>query len=204
MDASRGVRVVVRGPRDGVWRVVGWYVFPRRACFAFTGYVTDLRLGIDDGEGVGETVAIIALAILTTLNQIELENMWAAVPNLSLVLSIYMMWFSTFDDAMDCVEDSSVHDYPAMICAFAEKHGVPVKGVHDVEAYSVEHLDEDQVALVRKAATKDKFKFKQQVGLTPLPIYCCIEADMICSGRSFSNTYHQSYSKAALNTTSPR
>jgi hypothetical protein len=126
-----------------------------------------ISVGIDDGEGVGHTVVIIGLAILATLNQLEQDNMWHAVPNLPIILSIYMMWFSNFSDAMECAEDSGVPNFPAMIQKFAQKHDTPIKGVYNVdscmEEFDINDLDEDKIDLVQSGPTTDKFKFKQQV-----------------------------------------
>lgn len=116
---------------------------------------------------MGETVAIICRALLTMLNQIEKDKVWDEIPNLGLILSIYFDWLLQFGDAMSCAVDEDVEAYPAMIRAYVEKHNLELKGPHGIEAalegVNISDLDEDQVKLVEKAATKDKWKFKTAV-----------------------------------------
>ena len=116
----------------------------------------------------GETIAMICLALLTMLNQLEKDKLWDEVPNLSLILGIYFSLLNDFEDAIDCAENEDCASYPAMIRLYAEKHNMEIKGVHDakqyVEKFDTEELEEAQVKLVKKAAVKDKFKFKQAVG----------------------------------------
>lgn len=103
------------------------------------------------------------------LNQLEKDKVWDQVPNLSLVVGIYFAMLNDFEDAMDCAEDEDVASYPAMIRLYAEKHKMPIKGVYGVNKYvdnwKIDELDEAQVKLVKKAAVKDKFKFKQAVSI---------------------------------------
>ena len=118
---------------------------------------------IDDGDRLRQTLEQIGLALLSTLNRIELDDLWDAIPNVSLILSMYFAWARTFKNAM--------HDQTWLVEAlvYAEKHSMDVQGVHGIEEvlqeHSTETVDDGCIRRIRRPPLKDKHNFARQVCL---------------------------------------
>jgi len=115
---------------------------------------------------VGDTIELIGLTLLSTLNCIEKENLWDSLPNLSLILSMYVFWLPNFDDAMDINEQNWI---PGLV-AYAEKHDMKIEGIYGIEhavaKFPSDELEEAELRKIKKAASKDKHGFKHSKTLS--------------------------------------
>jgi hypothetical protein len=122
---------------------------------------------IDDGEGLSDTLFILGLAILSTLNRLEQADLLKAnspIPNLSMVLTTIFEWVGNFEDAISIGKEQV---WPSQIVAYAEKHGIELNTVYNAEEmlenHSVDDLTPANLKLVKSAAKADKFGFKAKV-----------------------------------------
>lgn len=120
---------------------------------------------IDDGMRVYETLQIVGLAILSTLNILEqgdLLNNDSVIPNIPLILSLFLGFPGDFGDAMSLGDEDQ--DWPNAITAYAAKHDTNIKGKYGVtgENYPADELSAKKIALVEKAASVDKWDFKRR------------------------------------------
>lgn len=120
---------------------------------------------IDDSRRVFETLQIVGLTFLSTLNMLEQANLLendSVIPNISLVLSLILGFLGGFAESMSL--RGKGQDWPNAITAYAEKHGINIKGKYGITGkhYRVSRLSTKKRALVEKAASIDKWMFKQQ------------------------------------------
>jgi len=118
---------------------------------------------IDDGDRVRHTLEQIGLALLSTLNRLEKDGLWDAIPNISLILSIFFTWAPDFKDAM--YDQTWLNE----VVAYTEKHAMEIEGTFDIQKtldnYSTDDLDDGCIRRVHRPPSKDKHKFIQQVCL---------------------------------------
>jgi hypothetical protein len=120
---------------------------------------------IDDGERVCETLQIVGLTVLSTLNILEQADLLkndSVIPNIPLILSLFLGFLGNFADAMSVRGEDQ--DWPNAITAYAEKHDIKIKGKYGIteKHYRANRLSAKKIALVGKAASVDKWKFKQR------------------------------------------
>lgn len=110
-----------------------------------------------------ETIELIGCALLSTLNNLEKDSLWDAVPDLGLVLAMFIYWVPGFADAMSINEQN----WLPKVVAYAEKHDTQIRGVYNIEAvvaqFSSDDLEDDQLKKTKRAPSKDKHGFKQMV-----------------------------------------
>lgn len=122
--------------------------------------ITDLVTVIDHGKRVYETLQIVGLTVLSTLNMLEQADLLkndSVILNIPLVLSLFLGFLGDFADAMSF--RGKDQDWPNAITAYAEKHNIKIKGKYGITG---KHYPSKNVALVRMAASADKWKFKQR------------------------------------------
>lgn len=120
---------------------------------------------IDDGERVYETLQIVGHTVLSTLNILEQADLLkndSVIPNIPLILSLFLGFLGNFADAMSVRGENQ--DWPNAITAYAEKHDIKIKGKYGISGkhYRADRLSAKKIALVGKAASVDKWKFKQR------------------------------------------
>jgi hypothetical protein len=120
---------------------------------------------IDDGRRVYETLQTVGLAILSTLNMLEQADLLtndSVIPNIPLVLSLFLGILGNFVDAMSL--KGEYQDWPDAIMAYAKKHDIKIKGKHGVTGkhYRTNKLSTKMIVLVGKATSVDKWKFKRR------------------------------------------
>lgn len=120
---------------------------------------------IDDSIRVCETLQIVGLAILSTLNILEQADLLkndSIIPNIPLILSLFLGFLGDFANAMSLRDEDQ--DWPNAITAYAEKHNIKIKGKYGVtkKYYRAHRLSSKKLALVRAVASIDKWKFKQR------------------------------------------
>jgi hypothetical protein len=135
------------------------------------------RTVLDDGERVSNTLFGMGMAVLATLNILEQHSLLKAdssIPNIPVTLSLVFQWISTFTDAMD--NDLATQcDWPNMIVAYAEKNGIEIKGLYNVDEILEEYGTEDMKKADKKKVTDppkaDKFSFVTKVGPSRLILF---------------------------------
>lgn len=110
---------------------------------------------------------MISVALLSMLNIFEMEDLWDQVPNLSLILQIYLVFFSQFDEVLCCTKEGMTRHYVAMLDIYAENHGLEFEGVYNIQE-CLENFNEMMVSYefinaIRIGPKPDKFKFKPRV-----------------------------------------
>lgn len=120
---------------------------------------------IDDGKRVYETLQTVGLAILSTLNMLEQADLLkndSIIPNIPLILSLFLGFLGDFANDMSLRGEDQ--DWPNAITAYAEKHEIKIKGKYGVTGkhYRANRLSTKKIALVGKAASVDKWNFKQR------------------------------------------
>jgi len=120
---------------------------------------------IDDTMRVCETVHIVGLAILSTLNILEQADLLknnSIIPNMPLILSLFLGFLGGFANVMSLRDEDQ--DWPNAITAYAEKHNIEIKGKYGVtkKCYPAHRLSSKKLALVMAVASIDKWKFKQR------------------------------------------
>jgi hypothetical protein len=124
---------------------------------------------MDDGERVSNTLSSIGMMVLTTLNVLEQHSLLEAgssIPNIPVTLSLVFKWISDFSDAMD-TDAATQCDWPNMIVAYAEKKGIEIKGLYDVdeilEQHSTKQMKQADKKKVMAPPKADKFNFVTKV-----------------------------------------
>ncbi|PVH69177.1 hypothetical protein DL98DRAFT_598877 [Cadophora sp. DSE1049] len=141
-----------------------WYMMESLAWW-FTSTDTTLWNMIDDSMRVSDTLQIVGLAILSTLNILEQADLLkndSIIPNIPLILSLFLGFLGDFVNAMSLRDEDQ--DWPNAITAYAEKHNIEIKGKYGVtkKYYPAHSLSSKKLALVRAVASTDKWKFKQR------------------------------------------
>ncbi|KFY80532.1 hypothetical protein V499_00607 [Pseudogymnoascus sp. VKM F-103] len=141
-----------------------WYMIESLAWW-FNSSDTMLWNMIDDGERVCEALQIVGLTVLSTLNNLEQADLFkndSVIPNIPLILSLFLGFLGNLADAMSVRGEDQ--DWPNAITAYAEKHDIKIKGKYGITGkhYRANRLSAKKIALVGKAASVDKWKFKQR------------------------------------------
>ncbi|KFZ04625.1 hypothetical protein V501_09120 [Pseudogymnoascus sp. VKM F-4519 (FW-2642)] len=105
-----------------------WYMIESLAWW-FNSSDTMLWNMIDDGERVCETLQIVGLTVLSTLNNLEQADLFkndSVIPNIPLILSLFLGFLGNLADAMSVRGEDQ--DWPNAITAYAEKHDINIKG----------------------------------------------------------------------------
>lgn len=120
---------------------------------------------MDDTDCVCETIEIIGCAIISTLNNLEKDGLWDAVPNLGLILSMFIYWIPNFADAMSMNDQNWLPE----LVAYAEKHNMQIQGVYDIQKdvspYPSDDVEDEKLKKIKRAPSNDKYGFKQMVGV---------------------------------------
>ncbi|KFY67676.1 hypothetical protein V496_01462 [Pseudogymnoascus sp. VKM F-4515 (FW-2607)] len=136
-----------------------WYTIEALAWW-FNSTDTMLWNMIDDGNRVYETLQIVGLTVLSTLNMLEQANLLendSIILNIPLILSLFLGFLGDFADAMSF--RGKDQNWPNAITAYAEKHNIMIKGKYGITG---KHYPSRKVAFVRMAASADKWGFKQR------------------------------------------
>ncbi|KAF2182399.1 hypothetical protein K469DRAFT_690860 [Zopfia rhizophila CBS 207.26] len=123
---------------------------------AFAHWLNTQELGpwmmMDDGERWNDTVAMIGIGILATLNALERANLLkrdSLIKDIGLVLSLLGSFVATCCDHVGeapYISNSREVCWPYKIVAYAKAHDIEISGVHGIEKTFVEEYDDEDEA----------------------------------------------------------
>lgn len=115
----------------------------------------------DSNRNVGQ-LTLMGQALTSTLNQLERQGLWDQVPNIPLVLSMFIWAASEFKSLLRGWGGES--SWPRIVHAYAIKHDVVIEGIYNIEKklaqFPVDDLTLSMEKMLNAKASKDKWKFK--------------------------------------------
>lgn len=108
---------------------------------------------------------LIGQAFFSTLNQLEKPELWAWIPNIALVMSMFIQFASGDFKSYMMSYEGELYIWPFAIRTYALKHNMDIEGVYEIEPkvwdYSVSLLPSRLQTQIKAKASKDKFKYRE-------------------------------------------
>lgn len=123
------------------------------------------RAVCDDSEKNQDQLGLIGQAFISTLNQLERCEIWDLIPNISLILALFIKVASDFSSLMRNW-DGEEYLWGRVTLAYAAKHEIDLGCVYNIEPRitdvgTVSELPKRLQTQVKGKASRDKFKFKK-------------------------------------------